>query len=703
MNWFEEQITQRVRRDNNEVVKANLALSSVVMGERVFANYTPEEEEYEGLAMNEILNFYGVSHSNELMQREVLLEEAWWKDAMGAMLAKKQSGEIVALIPNRMGGYSYYNAALAKRMAVTKATLLEEKAYLFYRSLPKKKLSVYDLVHFVASHLSRWDFLSYLLISLSVILIAAISPYITRSLFGNVIPTGNYTMLLGLGVLIVCITLSKSLFEVAKSLVMSRIQSKISFSLSPAVYWRMLMLPASFFRTYTAGELTERMGAVYQLTDLIFNSIVTSVITTLFSFIYLIQIGEMNAVLFDSACWILGVMGFVSLLTTLVEVRVMGEQMKVSAKLNGLIFRLIAGIQKIKLVGAEKRAYAQWGNLYKQKAQCEYNPPLLMKIGATLTETISVASVIVFYYVAAKNGVSVADYMTFTVSFGLISGALLSFTTRGSSIASIKPTLDMARPLMEAIPEIFEGKQHLVHLNGSIELSHIRFRYEADSPWILDDFSLKINAGEYVAIVGKSGCGKSTLIRLLLGFEVAHKGVIYYDGKSFDKLDARDLRKKIGVVMQGSKLFAGSIFANISISNPMLTMEQAWEVAEIAGIKEYIEGLPMGMHTLIPEGGGGFSGGQKQRIIIARAIASNPSILIFDEATSALDNVTQKQVTEALDKLECTKIVIAHRLSTIKNCNRIIVMENGQIKEEGGYDELMQKKEHFYQLVKRQV
>lgn len=703
MNWFEEQITQRVRRDNNEVVKTNLALSSVVMGQRVFADYAPDQEEYEDLAMRQILKYYRVGHTNELVTREVLLEGNWWKDAMGAMLGKKATGEVVALIPGRMGGYHYYDASLAKFVKITSSNCVDEKAYSFYRTLPNKSLGLYDLVHFVASHLAKWDLFVYLILSLLITLVAAIAPYVTHTLFNEVIPTTNYGLFGGVGVMLICVTVATSLIGIASRLAMSKIQTKISLCLSPALYWRMLMLPASFFRNYTAGELTERMDAVYKLTDLLFNSIITSVITTSFALVYLLQIGEMNPILLKSACWMLLLMTLISLAITLIEVNVITKQMKVSAKLNGLIFRLIAGIQKIKLVGAEKRAYAQWGNIYKEKAQYDYNPPLLLKIGHSLTETLSLGAVILFYYVAATGHISVADYMAFTLSFGLISGAVLSLASTGSAIAKIKPTLDMARPLLAAIPERFEDKQGINHLNGAIELSNIHFRYEEDAPWILEGFSLKINAGEYVAIVGKSGCGKSTLVRLLLGFEEAQKGVVYYDGQSLDRLDLRDLRKRIGVVMQGSKLFAGSIFANISISNPLLTLEQAWEVAKVAGIDEFIAELPMGMHTLIPEGGQGFSGGQKQRLVIARAIASNPSILIFDEATSALDNVTQKQVTEALDKLKCTKIVIAHRLSTIKNCSRIIVMDEGKIIEDGPYDMLMKKKEYFYQLVKRQV
>ena len=202
--------------------------------------------------------------------------------------------------------------------------------------------------------------------------------------------------------------------------------------------------------------------------------------------------------------------------------------------------------------------------------------------------------------------------------------------------------------------------------------------------------------------MGRTGCGKSTLVRLLLGFEAPEKGAVLYDQHDLSRIDPRSLRKHIGVVIQNGQLFQGDIFSNIAISAPQLTLEEAWEVAEAAGIAQDIRDMPMGMQTLISEGQGGISGGQKQRLMIARAIAPKPKILIFDEATSALDNKTQKQVSDALDQLNCTRIVIAYRLSTIRNCDRILVMDKGAIIEEGAYDELIEQNGYFAELVARQ-
>jgi ABC-type bacteriocin/lantibiotic exporter with double-glycine peptidase domain len=274
--------------------------------------------------------------------------------------------------------------------------------------------------------------------------------------------------------------------------------------------------------------------------------------------------------------------------------------------------------------------------------------------------------------------------------------------TIGLQAASIRPVLEQVKPIMETLPEVAEDKKVVTNVSGSIELGHISFRYNENMPWVLDDLSLKIQPGQYVAIVGKTGCGKSTLVRLLMGFETPQKGAVFYDGKNINTLDLKSLRRKFGVVMQNGKLFQGDIFSNITISAPWLTLDQAWKAAELADIADDIRDMPMGMHTIISEGSGSISGGQKQRLMIARALAPNPKILIFDEATSALDNITQKQISEALDGLKCTRIVIAHRLSTIRHCDRIIVLDKGKIVEDGTYDELLAREGFFAELVSRQ-
>lgn len=391
-----------------------------------------------------------------------------------------------------------------------------------------------------------------------------------------------------------------------------------------------------------------------------------------------------------------------TVVSAFVQMKVSKKKMELSSKESGMSYALISGVQKIKLSGAEMRAFARWGNLYAEEARLAYNPPMFLKINSVISSAISLAGTLMMYWVAVSSGVSVAEYYAFNTAYGMISGAFISFAGIALTVAQIKPIMDMVKPILEAVPEISEGKQMITRLSGSIELDNVSFRYNENMPLVIDDLSLKIRPGQYVAIVGATGCGKSTLLRLMLGFESPQKGAVYVDGKDIEVVDLKSLRRNIGVVMQNGKLFTGDIFSNITISAPWLTMDEAWHAAELSGIAEDIRRMPMGMYTMISEGSGGISGGQRQRLMIARAIAPKPRVLMFDEATSALDNITQKTVSESLDSLKCTRIVIAHRLSTIKQCDRILVLDKGKIIEDGTYDELIQRGGFFAELVARQ-
>jgi ABC-type bacteriocin/lantibiotic exporter with double-glycine peptidase domain len=388
--------------------------------------------------------------------------------------------------------------------------------------------------------------------------------------------------------------------------------------------------------------------------------------------------------------------------TAIIQAKVSSEKYKAMAKESGIRFSLISGIQKIKLSGAQKRAFAKWANCYCDTARSIYEKPLILKINTVISSAITLIGTIVLYYSAVKSGVSVADYYSFNVSFGIISGSFLSLSSVVLVAAGIYSVFGMIEPILKAVPEVSEEKRVIQKLSGGIELNNITFRYTPDMPMILEGISLKIRPGQYVAIVGKTGCGKSTLMRILLGLETPDKGAVYYDGNDMSKIDLKSLRRKIGVVMQNGKLFSGDIYSNIVISAPQLSIDDAWEAAELAGIADDIREMPMGMFTIISEGSGGISGGQRQRLMIARAIAPKPKILMFDEATSALDNITQKKVSQALDSLKCTRIVIAHRLSTIMQCDRIIVLDKGKIIEDGSYDQLIAKHGFFADLVERQ-
>ena len=436
--------------------------------------------------------------------------------------------------------------------------------------------------------------------------------------------------------------------------------------------------------------------------QILLGNVFSTGLTSVASLLYITQIFRFApSLVVPAVCIILASVIF-SVVSALTQVKISKAVMEKNAEENGLSYALISGVQKIKLAGAEKRAFARWADTYSEAAELSYNPPLFIKINGAISSAISLAGTVAIYYLAIKTRVSPSDYLAFNYAFGSVTGAFAALTGVALSVAQIKPILEMAEPILKTEPESSENKSIVTSLRGNIELSNVYFRYNESMPYVVDGMNLKIKAGEYIAIVGTTGCGKSTLMRLLLGFETPEKGAIYYDGKDISKIDLRSLRRKMGVVTQDGSLFQGDIYSNIVISAPQLSLADAWEAAEMAGIADDIRTMPMGMQTIISEGQGGISGGQKQRLMIARAIAPKPKILMLDEATSALDNKTQKQVSDALDKLKCTRIVIAHRLSTIKNCDRILVLDKGRIMEDGTYDELIAKNGFFAELVARQ-
>ena len=481
-----------------------------------------------------------------------------------------------------------------------------------------------------------------------------------------------------------------------------QVQTKQAVAIEAAVMMRVLSLPASFFRKFSAGELYTRTQSISELCKQLASAVLSTGFTSLFSLVYIVQIFHYTpALVVPALCITLATVVF-SVVSTLLNTEIARSSMKLAAEESGMNYAMITGIQKIKLAGAEKRAFARWGRLYSREAEFLYNPPMIIKMNSVISTAIGLIGTVVMYSAAIKSGVTYDNYVAFTSSFGFVSGAFMEVSSIALMIAGFRPTLEMVSPILEEEPESTGGKQTVTRLGGNIEMSHVCFRYTDTMPDILDDMSIRIKAGEYVAIVGETGCGKSTLVRLLLGFEKPRKGSVFYDGKDISSLDLRSLRRHIGVVMQNGKLLMGSIFENITISAPWLGMDAAWEAAEAAGIAQDIREMPMGMQTMISEGQGGISGGQKQRLLIARAIAGKPNVLIFDEATSALDNITQKKVTEALNSYKCTRIVIAHRLSTIQACDRILLLRGGKIEEDGTYEELIAKKGFFAELVERQ-
>ena len=722
MSWFDEQIKQRIRNDNNAFEDAFSQLSGVILGKKLGAEYDDDTRQAKD-ALEDILKYYRVPmqevpdsmsdihdilefllRPSGIMRRTVELEGSWYKDGIGALLCQMEDGSIVALIPKSTSGYTYLDRTTGKKVTVNKknAAAFGTQAISFYKPFPLKELTAGDLMRYMFSQLSAGDYAAVILATLAVALIGLFTPYVNNLLFSTVVYSNRVGLLVAAAVFLLGVTISGMLIEVTKSVVLSRISTKLKVPVETATMMRVLSLPASFFKKYSSGELASRVQNMSMLCTLLVDILLSTGLTSVMSIVYIFQILRYSPTLAVPALIVLGTTVVFAIISAVLQMRQSQMLLNAKAKERGLVFSLLSGIQKIKLAGAEKRAFAKWSEQYKQVLQNKYGIPKFLVLNDAIATFISMIGTVVIYYLAVNFHVSAAEYMTFNSAYGMVLGAFVALASMALQIAEIRPTLKMVEPIFKTVPEIAHGKRVLQKLVGSIELSNVSFRYAENTPYVIDNLSLKIRPGQYIAIVGASGCGKSTLMRLMLGFEIPQKGVVYYDNNDLQQVDLKSLRQKIGTVMQDGKLFSGDIYSNIVISAPQLSIDEAWKAAEMAGIADDIRAMPMQMHTLISEGSGGISGGQRQRLMIARAIAPKPKILMFDEATSALDNVTQQIVSESLDKLKCTRIVIAHRLSTIRQCDRIIVLDKGKIVEDGTFEELMENNGYFAELIERQ-
>jgi NHLM bacteriocin system ABC transporter ATP-binding protein len=722
MGWFDEQIRQRSESDQEIFEDSIYEMMSAVMG-RHASGELHDRRVVTKAAIDEILKYYRFKpveipdtirepeeqleyalRPHGLVYRFVTLSENWYRTATGPLIAyRREDGLPIVLYPKSYGGYYWHDAA-GRRIAVNRRTacLLAPEAICFYSPLPMGKLGASDLLGYMKNCLNGGDYAVLLGLTLLVTLVGLMVPRLTKLLTGFVLGSGNTLILWTSAVFLLCVLVTSQLLSASRALAMSRIQIKAAVPMEAAMMMRLLNLPASFFKQYSAGELASRSGAVNRLCGILLGGVFSLGVTALFSLLYINQTFAYAPALAGPALIVVLLTAGITVIIGLLETKETRLIMAGNAAEAGISYALISGVQKIRLSGAEKRAFSKWASSYAGGAEVEFNPPLFLKLRTAILLGVSLLGNIVIYYFAVASEVSPSAYLAFSAAYGAVTGAFSAFSGIAASAAQIKPILEMAEPILKTEPETAEDRELVTRLSGGIELNNVSFRYREDLPYVLNGLNLRVRPGEYLAIVGRTGCGKSTLMRLLLGFETPEKGAVYYDRKDIRTLDLSTLRRAIGAVTQDGTLFQGDIYSNITVAAPQLTLEEAWEAAEIAGIAEDIRAMPMGMHTFISEGQGGFSGGQKQRLMIARAIAPKPKILLFDEATSALDNKTQKQISQALDKLNCTRIVIAHRLSTIRNCDRILVLDGGKIIEEGTYESLIAKGGFFAELVERQ-
>lgn len=647
-----------------------------------------------------------IARISHFICRRVVLEREWYKGDYGGFIGTLDK-EVVACIPLKNGKYHIFHTSdnRSEELTAEVAGSISPQVYSIGRTLPLRKLEKKDIFAFCKKSIKARDLVPIAVLALVTSLIGILLPTLNQMVYDDYIPLGNVGHLAQICILMLSFMIGNMLFSIVKNLFDFRATSRVANDLQNAAYHRLFHLPESFFRAYDSADLANRAASVGTVASNYANAYVIASISSLFSLVYFIRMWTYSWKLSLIALGMYLV--YTALTVWLTSLSRKGEARisEADAEASSKLYQYLNGVDKIRMAGVEERAILNYMKPYSRQQSEEIKVNRIISVKEALSGVINSIFSIVLYLVIVKSKIelSVGSFVALTTAFGSFCSALQSFVNQLLTLYQEKELVNRFLPIFETVPEDDNDKELFGEMTGVIKLEHVSFAYDEGGKNVLNDFSLSIEKGEYLGIVGKSGCGKSTLLKILLGFETPQTGSVTIDGKDLKKLDKGAYRRQLGVVLQNGKLISGSIHENITITAPHVSMARVNEVIDQVGLREDISRMPMGIHTVLSESSNTISGGQQQRILIARAIVGEPKILIFDEATSALDNITQAAVSSSLDKMNVTRIVVAHRLSTIKNCSRILVLDNGGIAEEGSYDELMRKKGQFYALASRQI
>ena len=650
-----------------------------------------------------------IAKASGFRTRRVILREEWWREDGGPLVgALEATARPVALLYTTTGYVLHDPTARARRRVTAEvAATLAPQAWTFYRPFPAEQLSIRDVLRFGLFGCAR-DVLLVVVLGIVGGVLATIPPIATGMLLDAVIPSADRSQLLQLTLILFALSVGAALFQLTRSLAMVRIQGKVTSAIQAAVWDRLLRLPLSFFRPFTAGDLAVRAMGIDAIRQVLTGTVISAIFGGVFS---VFNIGVMFYYSTELAWRGLGLIACAALATVAVSVLQLKRQRRTStlrSRTSGVVLQLLGSIAKLRVAAAEVQAFARWAQLFSEQRRLQFGTRTIQVWYSVFTALLPVVASLVLFATAVPmlgaeaRTLTAGQFIAFLGAFAAVLGAVLG--TGGGIIAVlvVVPLYENASPIFQTLPEVGAHKMDPGALSGEIEVQQLRFRYAADAPLTLRDISLQIKAGEFVAFVGPSGSGKSTLLRLLLGFETPESGAIYFDGHDLAGLDIERVRKQIGVVLQSGRLMPGDLFTNI-VGSSSAALNDAWEAARMAGLDADIEQMPMGMHTVVSEGAGTLSGGQRQRLMIARAVVARPRLLFFDEATSALDNRTQAIVSASLARLQATRIVVAHRLSTVVDADRICVLQAGRIVETGTYQQLLDQRGVFAELARRQL
>ncbi|MCQ2138140.1 MAG: ATP-binding cassette domain-containing protein [Bacteroidales bacterium] len=686
-----------VGKDNDRAGSdpSRVAINSVLQYFKLDSSFVPEDVK-DRESLERFLKMEG------LFCHHADLQGKWWENASGPVITTDAEGCMVALIPSTFGYRRVYPDGKRRRVSRRTFEGLSSDGLNFFHMMDRKRLSIKDFVKFGLKSVPYGNYVMILMACAIATLLSLLVPVANKIIFSEVVPSGLTRGILPICALLLGAGISSVLFTLVRNLVIARVRDKINSNVQPALFARLLTMPSSFFRTRSSSDLSSRVLAVNNIYQLLSSQLMGIMAASIFAILYIIV-----AFLYAKSM-ILLVSGIILCYLVIYVVLIRKYTEEYTGKIpNSVIaqeftYGAITGVHKIKNNRAELRAYSQWAERYSKSEEVTAKTSALLRYGKILGSAVFSFGNLLVWVTAWRSSMAVSDFIAFMSSFGVMQTALFTMTTQLQNIAQMVPYVDLAKPILEAEPELEVGRVPVNNITGGIDVNHVSFSYDDRSPKILDDVSLHIAPGENVGLVGSSGCGKSTLMRIMMGFEKPDAGSVFYGQYNLENVNMGSLRQFIGYCPQSMQVFPGTIADNIRLALPSCTEDQLWDAARIASFDEDIRRMPLQMDTIVGEGGSGLSGGQCQRLLIARAVISKPKVLFFDEATAALDNITQRKVVDNLASFGCTRISIAHRLSTVMDCDRIIVLDKGRIIEDGTPEELLSRKGFFYKLSIRQ-
>jgi NHLM bacteriocin system ABC transporter ATP-binding protein len=657
-----------------------------------------------------------IMRASRLRKRRVLLRDRWWEEDNGALVAYTKDDRPIALLPSKNCRYEIFDPTQSQLQIVNEqlAATISPVAYMFYRSLPVRAMQAVDVIEFALKGRQQ-DILAITFTAVMVALLGLVIPHATLIIMDSAIPDSDRGLLLQIGLGLLVTAVGTTLFQLTQGFSLLRLETTTDHATQSGVWDRLLNLPVSFFREYTTGDLQSRVSSVSAIRRQLSGRNLLNLVSSFFTLFYLAQLFYYS---YELALVAVGV-AIVTIVVTTVAGFLLLSKVRPLLEIRGEIFgqtvQLMNGIAKLHIAGAEERAFAAWSKNFTQQVKLELSTQAIEDFVVLFNTVMPIATSGLLFWFAIRMldrpqvpgaeavTFSLGTFLAFNTAFGSFTQGTTLLSNTVTEVLQVIPQWQRTQPILQSVPEIDLTKADPGRLTGRISIDRVTFRYQLDAPLILDDISIQAAPGEFIALVGASGSGKSTILRLLLGFETPQTGGVFYDGQDLAGLDMDAVRRQFGVVLQHGQLTAASIFENIAGSG-IATLDEAWEAARMAGLAEDIENMPMQMHTVVSEGGANISGGQRQRMLIARALVHKPRILLFDEATSALDNNTQAIVSQSLDRLQVTRVAIAHRLSTIQNADRIYVLQNGRLIQQGKFAELAADTTGlFTQLMARQM